>query len=165
MNDNTISTSTDQMPSAITSLYDSIEKFNGYPFQFLLTLIRNPGISYSAAARAVGIKPETAYNYDYNYPGFREAKQAIAAATTGLKADYARLAMLAAVPDVADKMIERATGDGRDAQRAGERILEQVGVLRNGPQTGDLERIDVIAARLFYSKRGAASSGTVIDVA
>ena len=50
-----------------------------------------------------------------------------------IQVESAKLKFLAATPEIAQAMVDRATGDRRDSQRAGERILEQVGVLQKEP--------------------------------
>ena len=67
-----------------------------------------------------------------------------------LRSEYAQAAFRDAVPGVVDAMVNRATGNShKDAQRAGERILEAVGVLR---KEGDLapgtEAVDILMLKL-----------------
>lgn len=60
--------------------------------------------------------------------------------------------MVEASPATLEAMISRSQGDGRDAQRAGERILEQVGVLdKPGSLPEGVESIDILALRIRRS--------------
>ena len=61
-----------------------------------------------------------------------------------MRSEYAQAAFRAAVPGLADAMIARGLGTGRDAQRAGERILETVGVLPKGDEVPAAPPIQVV---------------------
>lgn len=64
--------------------------------------------------------------------------------------DAATGRMLGVAPKVLEAMVTRSLKDGRDSQRAGERILEQVGIFKRQTELGEVERIDLVAARIFY---------------
>jgi hypothetical protein len=135
------------------ALYNLVQAFSGNPAAYLIALLRSPTSTYADIARSIGVDPRSAYQWDTRVPGFRAAKQAIAAHTDSLKLEYAKLAMLESVPDVTDAMVDRAKGTGAAAQRAGERILETAGVLRkDGDLPGDMESIDVVAMRMIRRK-------------
>lgn len=127
-----------------------IQPFTGLPFSFLIALLRNPTQNYSKLATQIGVKPRTMYHWDFQVPGFKEAKRQIQAREGDLKTEYAKAAFLAAIPDVTDAMVSRAKAAGKDAQRAGERILESVGVLGDASlKPGKGETIDIMALRII----------------
>ena len=110
-------------------LVEVIARFQGNQFRFLLASLRDPEMLHSDVAALVGVTAATAYNWRYTIEGFKAAHDAVRAHRSSLRHEYAKLAFEGAIPALADAMIERGKGTGRDAQRAGERILEEVGVL------------------------------------
>ena len=140
-------------PTSALSFAQRIVAFRGQSYLALLALLKNPGLPTTDMARAAGVTDDSIYRWRVEMPGFRDTMEAIRSHAGDLRSEYAQAAMREAVPPIVDRMITRAQGDGRDAQRAAERILEQVGVLR---KEGDLpegtEAVDIIAMRIRRSR-------------
>ncbi len=98
--------------------------------------------------RELGLAELTLYSWRRDIAGFKETIEAIQAFRGDLRSEYAKAAFNVAIPPLVDAMIARGKGVGRDAQRAGERILETVGVLSNGKDIDGVETIDLIAMRI-----------------
>ena len=110
----------------------------------ILALLRNPGIPVAEACRKSGVSEDSFYRWKRELPGFAQAYEDICNAAGDLRSEYAHAAFLEATPDIADAMIGRAKGDRKDAQRAGERILETVGVLPKGNEQPQPAPIQVV---------------------
>ncbi len=124
----------DTSPATDTAapLHERIASFRGQSYLALLALLKNPGLPTTDMARTAGVTDDSIYRWRVEMPGFKDTMEAIREAAGDLRSEYAKAAFNEAVPRIADAMIARATGtgkDARDAQRAGERILETVGVL------------------------------------
>jgi len=136
-------------PSA--PLYQRIAQgFNGNRYTFLMLMLRSPGASQASLAESMGLKPDTISDWKQEVPGFADMLAELRTFNADLRSEYAQAAFRDAVPGVVDAMVNRATGNShKDAQRAGERILEAVGVLR---KEGDLapgtEAVDILMLKL-----------------
>ncbi len=147
----------------VSDLYSTIAKFRGNPYKFLLATLKNPDDSHADVAKSVGVTPESAYNWRYALPGFAAALQAVQEHRQDLRSEYARLAFLEAAPKLADAMIARGFGTGRDAQRAGERILETVGVLPKGGAEPSQTPVQVVTHTYVLVQRDAVPQGMVVE--
>lgn len=123
----------DATPSLGSSLAQRIAQYRGKSFSLLVYMLKTPDSYWADACKAVGVSDS--YSYELRkQPGYETLLQEIRSHAGDLRSEYAQAAMREAVPGLADAMIARGMGVGRDAQRAGERILETVGVL---PKQGD----------------------------
>ena len=109
--------------------------------------------SLSAGMRAVGMDDNTLYGWKRELEGFADTLEALRSYRGDLRSQAAQVIFNNAVVPIAIKMAERAQGDGRDAQRAAERILEETGVLHKEGQLPDgVETIDYVALRVRRSR-------------
>ena len=136
-------------PLVSAPLHQRIAALRGTPALFLIAALRHPDAPLTKLAELVGVVGDTPYVWFPRYPGLRDLYEEIKAHAGDLKSEYAQAAMREAIPGLVDKMVSVGQTDGRDAQRARERILETVGVLR---KDGDLpegtESFDMIALRI-----------------
>ena len=111
-----------------SSLAQRIANYRGKSFSLLVYMLKTPDSYWADACKAVSVSDS--YSYELRkQPGYEALLQEIRSRAGDLRSEYAQAAMREAVPGLADAMIARGMGAGRDAQRAGERILETVGVL------------------------------------
>lgn len=113
-----------------------------------LYMLTHPDEQISDSCRAVQYAPESMYTARSRDKAFAYVMDTIREKGRSLIVEWARYHLRSQAPAIAEKMAARALGDGVAAQRAGERILESVGVL--GSPTGDtgIDTIDLIALRL-----------------
>ncbi len=134
-------------------VYEAVAKFHGNPFRFLMALMKDPTISQNEALRQAGnLAQSTFYGWKKQFPTFEETFRRVISNRDSLRQDYARAVFLEATPAVAEAMVERAKGTGRDAQRATERILETSGVLGTS-QEEESVAVDLVAGRLLMRRR------------
>ena len=134
-------------------LHQRIAAFKGTPALFLIAALKHPDAPLTKLAELVGVVGDTPYVWFPRYPGLRELYDEIRSHAGDLRSEYAQAAFREAVPALADAMIERGKGTGKDAQRAGERILEATGVLRkDGDLEPGVESISMIALRIRRTK-------------
>ena len=131
-----------------TSFAHRIAAFYGNHHDFLLWLIANPSRPQTEGMRKLGLAEETLYSWRRDIAGFKEVIDAIQHHRGDLRAEYAQAAMNDAIQPIVDKMVAVAVTDGRDAQRARERILEEVGVLHKEPQIVVNDNSRILMARL-----------------
>lgn len=142
-------------PDPPPDLAAEISHFRGNVYRYFIALLRDPDVNDSTIAHSLGLASDTPAAWLYLHPGFRELRQRIRDARDSTRTEYARAAMMAAVPDAVDTMIAVAKDPkARDGQRARERILEETGALKPaGAAKGEIDRIDLVAARIFYKAK------------
>jgi len=119
-------------PAPALSLAQRIASFYGNHHDFLLWLIANPSRPQTEGMRKLGLAEETLYSWRRDIAGYKDLVDAIQDYRGDLRSEAARSLFNKAIIPISEAMVTRAKGDGRDAQRAGERILETVGVLPRG---------------------------------
>lgn len=152
----TLQPTSDVTPLVSAPLHERIAAFYGNHHDFLLWLIANPSRPHAEGMRKLGLSELTLYSWRRDIATFKEVMDAVTQHRGNLRTQYAQAAFNEAIPAIVDTMIERAKGtgkDSRDAQRAGERILEATGVLRkDGDMEPGVESISMIALRIRRSK-------------
>ena len=150
--------------SPASTIHQRIAHFQGKAYLVILALLRNPGIPVAEACRNSGVSEDSFYRWKRELPGFAQAYEDICNAAGDLRSEYAQAAFLEATPDIADAMIGRAKGDKKDSQRAGERILETVGVLKApglALEAGD--SLDYVALRIRKGQALPAAPARAIE--
>ncbi len=142
----------DAFPALSLSLAQRAASYRGKSFALLVYMLKQPDSYWADACKTVGVSDS--YSYDLRkQPGYEQLLQDIRSHAGDLRSEYAQAAFREAVPALADAMIERGKGIGKDAQRAGERILEATGVLRkDGDLEPGVESISMIALRIRRTK-------------
>ena len=130
-----------------TDLASRIAHYQGNHYKFLLWLMANPSETQADGMRSLGLSLHTRDSWRRDIEGFAATCEAIKTYRGNLRTEAAKAIFQSATIPLAQAMVRRGTGDGRDAQRAGERILEEVGVLR---KASDMigETIDIMAIRI-----------------
>ncbi len=118
------------LDSVTSSLADQVARFHGFPFKALLALLKDPNKSINSILADIGIAIGTYYSWRGALQGFAATVDAIREQKTNLRHEAAMAVFHEQTVPIAERMASRALGDTRDAQRAGERILETVGVLQ-----------------------------------
>src|SRR3990167_4386057 len=136
-------------PPTPAPLADRIATFSGRKYLFLLWLIAHPTEHMTDGLRSIGSSIQTLYSWKRKVPGYAEVVEAVRSYTGNLRTEAARALFHDATVPISQAMVNRALENGKDAQRAGERILEAVGVLR---KEGDLapgtEAVDILMLKL-----------------
>ncbi len=145
-------------PPVSAPLHERIAQFYGNHHDFLLWLIANPSRPHAEGMRHLGLSELTLYSWRRDIAGFKAVHDAITQHRGDLRSEYAQAAMRQAVPALVDAMIARGLSTGRDGERAGERILETMGVL---PKASDTQPVAAIAIRVVYETRPIAQGITV----
>lgn len=156
-------TSQPATPAVSAPLHQRIAQYKGKSFALLVYMLKEPDAYWADACRTVGVN--TAYSYDLRkQPGYEALLQEIRSHAGDLRSEYAQAAMRDAIPSVVDKMIAAASGDGRDAQRARERILETVGVLPKGNEQLQAAPIQVVTHTYVLVQPSASSAqGAIVE--
>ena len=131
---------------------ERIANFTGNHQAFLLWLLAHPSTPLTEGMKSLSLSEDTYYSWRRDIAGYAALADELRDYQHVLRQKLAQDVLQAATIDVARTMVVRAKRlgkDSRDAQRAGERILETVGVLR---KDGDLpegsESFDMIALRI-----------------
>lgn len=151
-----------QQPNGLPdSFWLALPTFTGPQRAFLVA--RCNARSAAEAARIAGVKEETVYSWRYTFPVFRECEQQLLAAKGDAKTQLARAMYQAAMPEVAWRQVNQATEDHKGLsdrelmaqQRARDAVTKGAGM---GDATGEgEERLDLLAIRLWRSKRGGSA--------
>lgn len=121
--------SSDAIALVSTPLHQRIANFYGNPYAFLVWLLAHPAATLSEGMRSIGMDENTLYGWKRELEGFTATLEAVRSYRGDLRSEAALATFNQAIIPISEAMVARAKGDGRDAQRAGERILETVGVL------------------------------------
>ncbi|GEM_PF-4933320 len=119
-----------------------------------------PLVGKPEARKKAGVSESTISFWRHNVEGFREAERGVELAVRGARQALARAIADSAAPEIVRQLVEDATGPAEtDRQltarhRARERVLDIAGVTASaGAADGAVERVDLIAARIFYAKK------------
>lgn len=138
---------TQPQPTLAPDIASEVGRYRGNVYAYLMALLRNPDARDGDIGLRIGLQADTPAAWMYQHPGLRELRDRIRANAGNLRQEYARAAMLAAVPDAVDTMIAVANDPkARDGQRARERILEETGVLHREPAPDSASARDTMLA-------------------
>ena len=144
------------------SLAQRIAVYRGKSYALLLYVLKQPDCVWADACRSVGV--DQGYSYELRkQPGYSAVLEEIRSHAGDLRSEYARAAMAEAIPSLTDAMIARGLGEGRDAQRAGERILETVGVLPKQGETLQQAPIQVVTHTYVLVQPQPGRQGVTVE--
>lgn len=138
------------------------QRFTSSQRRYLAYLARYDGPT--DACSELGLSYNSVKAWRNSVPGFRCAEASVREAATNYQATLAKSILSSAAPLVAEKMAQRATSEPASdrqlvvAQRAGEQVLKAAGVVSDAQSFGDVERVDVLAMRLWRRKQQPDSS-------
>jgi len=150
-------------PAPALSLAQRIASFNGNHHDFLLWLIANPSRPQTEGMRKLGLAEETLYSWRRDIAGYKDLVDAIQDYRGDLRSEAARSLFNKAIIPISEAMVTRAKGDGRDAQRAGERILETVGVLPRGNDQLQQAPVQVVTHTYVLVQPQPGQHGAVVE--
>lgn len=135
-------------------LVEAVTSFHGNPHQFLVELLKTPEATYTSICASIGSAIATFYQWRSVLPNFRNTVDRIQSSADSLRNAYVQALFDEKAPAIGDAMVDRATSTThKDGQRAGERILESVGVLsKPGIDLSGADTVDMIAIRLRMSR-------------
>lgn len=142
----------------IDALAQQVGSYRNGAYLLLMAWLSNPGLTTTQALKEAGISRVTYQRYRRTLDGFPALVDYIRDSAISLKMAYAKQRIENAIPELTDAMIERGTGTAKDSQRAGEKLLESVGVL-TGPepaQAGLMDGLDSLELLAIRVKRSRA---------
>ena len=153
---------TSDAPPVAIPLHQRIAHFYGNPYEFLVWLLAHPADTLSAGMRAVGMDENTLYGWKRELQGFTATLEAVRSYRGDLRAEAAQAVFNKAIIPISEAMVSRAKGEGRDAQRAAERILETVGVLPKAGGELPAPAIQVVT-HTYVLVQPAPGQGVVVE--
>lgn len=149
--------------STASAIHERIAAFAGNHHDFLLWLIANPSRPQTEGMRKLGLAEETLYSWRRDIAGFKEVVDTIQDYRGDLRSEAARTLFNANILPLAQAMVARGLLGGRDAQRAGERILETVGVLPKGSAELPQAPVQVVTHTYVLVQREPGAQGVVVE--
>ncbi|MDO8751519.1 MAG: hypothetical protein Q7K03_10315 [Dehalococcoidia bacterium] len=144
-------------------LQQQVASYRGNPHRALLELLKDPDGSINSILAGLGIAIGTYYSWRGNLPFYAATVDTIREQKESLRRAAALAILEARTVPIAEAMAERAVGTGRDAQRAGERILETVGVLPKGGEQLQPAPIQVVTHTYVLVQPQPGSQGVVVE--
>lgn len=145
------------------SLLDRIASYRGNPHRFLLRFLEDPDAHITEILRSIGVSIGSYNRWCYELQGFKETRNAIRANRPDLRKTAALAIFEGRTIPIAKAMADRAEGTNRDAQRAGERILETVGVLPKGNDQLQPAPIQVVTHTYVLVQPGPQPTNVTVE--
>lgn len=147
-------------PPDIQAISDRIAGYKNGAYRLLMVWLAEPGLTTSQALKLADTSRVTYQRYRARLDGFKGLVDYLRDTAHSLKSVYAQRRIENAIPSLTDAMISRGLSHGKDSQRAGEKLLESVGVLAK-PDTGTInldgfDTLEIIAARLHKTRKDPA---------